>query len=523
MINMPKIDLQPYLDMIWRRKWWMAIPLVLSLLVGGIYLAVTPKTYEASTLILVESQRIPQSYVKTTVSQGVSSRLRTISQQIYSRTNLEKIIEEFNLLSQKKTDDQTFMARVKKKIANLLGRQSAVPSKDEKLISTMGMVESLRKKIKIVLGGSGKQEAFTISAEWQDPELAASVANAIASQFIEENLKVREEMAIGTTKFLERETNKYKTALEVKEKEVEKFKLRNMGMLPEQLQTNLDILKQLSEELNSLEQRREQDRQQALMMQRQAGAMQASQAYDASDLFAAENPADMLDESSGRLDELESQLKALKMRYTDNHPDVIYLQRIIQKLKDEQKNSEADVGEVDAGEELAGVDNFSPDMMLKEQMDQINLNVKNYDKKIAAIKKKIAIYQQRIEKTNQVSLELTMLTRDYETMKDRYQDLLKRKLDAQMAQEMEVRQKGEQFRVLDPAIAPNLPVKPDVGRTLLLALLFGLGAGFGLAYLRESIDPAFYTPEDLENFLQIKVMVSLPFDNSSPTLKVKHG
>ncbi|MBW1645611.1 MAG: hypothetical protein JRJ56_04680 [Deltaproteobacteria bacterium] len=524
MVNVPKIDVQPYLDMLWRRKWWVIICFVLSMSAAGVKLAVTPKIYQASTLILVESQRIPQSYIKTTVSQSVASRLRTISQQVYSRTNLEKIIKEFKLMGdneQKK--DNGFIARIKRKIFRLLKIKPESPQEEDKSPSMLAMVESLRQMIKVQLGAKGKggQESFTISFEWHDPQVAADVANAIASQFIEENLKVREEMAIGTTKFLVRETEKYRKALERKEKEVEEFKRQNMGMLPEQLASNLSILQQLNEELNSLEQRREQDKQQALMLRNQLHSLQQPATPNTDMLLNDDTGEDggtveSMVEPDDNIAQLEEKLAALKMRYTDKHPDVVYLSKIIAKLKERQQ---AAAKSAKGTENDLGMEELSPTMMIEEQLKQVRMNIRNYDQQIAQLKKQIAVYRRRVEMTNQVDLALTKLTRDYKTMQKRYQDLLARKLDAQMAEEMEKRQKGEQFRVLDPAVPPDLPIKPNVPKILMLALFLGLGGGFGLAYLREILDPAFYTPEDLEAYLRTRVLVNLPLDNASKKSK----
>jgi uncharacterized protein involved in exopolysaccharide biosynthesis len=72
-------------------------PLVFFIMLGLWFYVVLPRTYESTTLILVQSQEIPQSYVASTVSQGVEERVRTLSQEVLSRSNLESIIKEMNL------------------------------------------------------------------------------------------------------------------------------------------------------------------------------------------------------------------------------------------------------------------------------------------------------------------------------------------------------------------------------------------------------------------------------------------
>jgi uncharacterized protein involved in exopolysaccharide biosynthesis len=231
-----------------RRKWWIIVPVLLSILAGAVYIKITPKSYKANTLILVQAQKIPTSYVRPTVTESLRSRLHTITQRVYSRTNLEKIIEQFDLY------------------ANNKGKNP-----------TAEMVENLRRKINVNLQGRGAGRAFQISFVWHDPKTVAGVTNAIASQFIEQNLKVREDMAMGTTTFLENETEKMRHEIETREKNLEIFKSEHMGMLPDQLQSNLNILSQLKQELNNLEVRMQTERKQSVMLQKQMQLVQAAQ------------------------------------------------------------------------------------------------------------------------------------------------------------------------------------------------------------------------------------------------------
>jgi uncharacterized protein involved in exopolysaccharide biosynthesis len=149
---------------------------------------------------------------------------------------------------------------------------------------------------------------------------------------------------------------------------------------------------------------------------------------------------------------------------------------------------------------------------IKFQLDETNRNIKSCQKRIREIKKEIQAYNNRIERIPEVELELTKLTRDYSTIRNRYQSLLQKKIDAQLAEQLERRQKGEQFKVLDSAIIPDKPFKPDIKKVMLMALMAGLGIGCGLAYLREIMDGSFYSSEDLEAFLETKVLVSIPFE-----------
>ena len=480
------INIEYYMNLAVRRKWWIIVPVLLSILAGAVYIKITPKSYKANTLILVEGQKVPTSYVRSTVTESLQSRLHTITQQVYSRTNLEKIIEQFNL-----------------------------DADNRKEKPTAELVKNLRQKININLRGSGRTQAFEISFIWHNPKTVAEVTNAIASQFIEQNLKVREDMAMGTTAFLENEAEKMRIELEDHEKRLELFNKQHMGMLPSELGSNLNILGQLKEELNHLETRIQAENAQAVMLQRQAQMIQMEQMQ----------PSDFIeivpDEAGGMQSEditdLESQVRQLRLRYTEKHPDVVALRRRIsliqQNLTDDTTGNEASPSE-SVEDFLAQFDNplaFQQDQ-IKFQLEGINKNIESYQKKISNVKKEIQSYNNRIKRIPEVELDLTKLTRNYSTMQSRYQSLLQKKINARMSEELERRQKGEQFKVLDSAIIPEKPVKPDVKRVMLIALLAGLGIGCGLAYLREIMDGSFYSTEDLEAFLGAKVLVSIPFE-----------
>ena len=225
---MDTFDITKYIEMALRRKYWIIIPFLVSVLGGLGYFLKAPKVYEAQTLILVQPQEVPRDYVRSIVSTSVENRLRTITQQVTSRTNLEKIIQRYNLLK-----GRTVSLRID------------------------NMVSSLRRRISIdVSGGNRRQETstFTIAFRGKDPNSVMKVTNALASNFIAENLRIREAQAQGTSIFLADELESARRRLLENEKELKDYKERYMGGLPEQLQTNLSILTGLQgqvEQINS--------------------------------------------------------------------------------------------------------------------------------------------------------------------------------------------------------------------------------------------------------------------------------
>ena len=102
------------------------------------------------------------------------------------------------------------------------------------------------------------------------------------------------------------------------------------------------------------------------------------------------------------------------------------------------------------------------------------------------------------------------MSRDYETTRELYGTLMKRYEEAQLAESMEQRQKGEQFRVLEPAVASPKPAAPQRLRLLGMALAVSLGLALGLVFLAEQLDTSFHTLDELRAFTPAPVLASIP-------------
>ena len=505
MVQIPKFDFQPYLEIAKRRWIWIVIPFILCILGGFSYTALTPKMYRAKTVILVEEQSVPKSYVNSPVTENLRKQIRTINQQVNSRTNLEKIIKEFNLFSRKKKAKQDKpINRLKDWLKDFLGMDSSKAG-DNNSLSMYSLVQDVKKKINVRLK-SGNQ-AFEISFEWRDPEVAAKVANALASKYIEQHLQYRQEVTMGTTSFLDAEAERLRKRLEKKEEQLEEFKKKHMGMLPSQLDTNNNILSQLRQELNNLEERLSQEKQKAMVLREQLNNLDTDRSY----FNASSGEEGELSEKELELQKLSDKLADLKSKYTENHPDVVQIQKRINSLKQEigKQNQEQ---EGDAKGKKAR--RSTKKTKLEKELRRAEANISKYEDKIDKLKSEIQKYRHRVEQTSSVSMELKNLERNYKTVRKRYNEILNKKLNAQMAGELENKQKGEKFRVIDSAVPPSIPYKPDVQKLLMLSLIMGLGLGGGAAYLRETLDPAFYTPEEVEEYLDTEVIVSLPMDKN---------
>jgi polysaccharide chain length determinant protein (PEP-CTERM system associated) len=477
---MEPFEIEKYKEIALRRRWWIIIPFLLSILIGiGVSIKL-PKVYRASTLILVQPQKVPANYVREIISVDIGDRLRTITQQVTSRTNLEKIINAFNLYNEP-------------------GRHMFMEDK----------TQSLRRRIEVDVSGGGRRgaNAFEIFFTGKYPKQIAEVANALASYFITENLKLREDQAIGTSEFLTDELENIRRRLVEKEEELKRYRMRYMGGLPEQLDTNLRILTRIQQQIVANQENLRETENRKLLIQQQI-----SEAAEIRRARIAQAEGEIAQFTS--LDQLKTQLASLEARYTQRHPDVVSLKKKIADLESKEKTEPKEVQgmPVDRGVTQAEIN-------LANQLREIELEIANLKTEAAQLHSQMKRYQIHVENTPKREQELMSLNRDYRNIQEAYNSLLSRKLEAEIAVNLERKQKGEQFRILDPANVPIRPFKPDIRRILLMTVGLGFALGCGLAYLRETMDTSFRRPEDVEEVLQIPIIASLPFTLNAKELR----
>ena len=222
-----------------RRKWLIVLP---ALLVGSASAAVVyrlPNLYRSETLILVVPQRVPESYVRSTITARIEDRLQSISQQILSRTRLEQVITDFNLYAEERADK----------------------------VLMEDIIERMRTKdigINIIKGDS-----FRVSYITGDPRTAMRVTERLGSLFIDESLRDREVLAEGTTEFISTQLDEAQRKLVENENKVLEYQRVHDGELPSQTPANLQGLHNAEMALQALGENLNRDRERRITLERQ--------------------------------------------------------------------------------------------------------------------------------------------------------------------------------------------------------------------------------------------------------------
>ncbi len=483
MINSQKtFNLYEYIDIFRKRIWFFLIPLGLILSGTALYCLLAPKVYRSRTVILVAPQRISEDFIKTSVTSNVEDRILAIAQEILSRTRLESIIAEFKLYPNQ-------------------GKSGTVES----------VVDLMRKDIdfEIPKREAKERNSFAVSYKGSKPMLVAQVTEKMASLFIEENKKMREQQAKGTTEFLEAELKSQKEKMEKSEQAITDFKRRHINELPENRDANLRVLEQL--QLNSQKIgeaiRATEDRKLTIENQLASLAFPGTGGGARSDSGREPTASSPLSANSPlmvQLNRLKMNLEEMRGKYTETHPDIIITKR---KIEDLEKR----IAILDHQTKDPASDQFNAfQAERKKQLVTVNNEISRLKREEERARAMIATIQARIENTPTRELALSSVSREFNNLNETYQTLLKKSAEAKQAENLERGQKSEQFRILDPPEVPTKPYSPNIPKTLLLGLFLGLGSGLGVTIIREQMDRSFRDAEDLEVTLGLRVLANIP-------------
>src|SRR6202171_965924 len=478
-----------------RKYWW--ILLVSTLLLGALGFVATlvlPKKYTSSTSVLVEQPVVPADYVKPVVTMDLNQRLASMKAQLLSSSRLQPVIDKFNLFPDTR-------AKVPMEV----------------------LVNNLQKSVEVELlqpmsGAVDRQPpGFRVAVTFDNPQVAQQICQEITSMFMEQNAKRRMEQATHTTDFLSEQLDQAKVKMDEQDARLAQFKRQYLGSLPEKEQANLQLLTGLNTQLEAATQalnRAAQDQafNETMLNQQEANwkLMQSGQ----------QNP----DTQEQQLATLQDQLTALLTRYMPEYPDVIKVKAQIEALK--KRMSEEPV--VSAAVNPSRTKTHEPPQLqqLRAKIKQDEVSIADLTRRQTQIQDQIRVIQGRGQSSPMVEEQFKEVTRNSQAATDIYNELLKKRANSAMAADLEHQQQSETFRVLDPPSHPSSPSFPKVPIFVGGGVGVGLVLALGIMFVLAMLDKAMYTERDVESYLKLPVLVSVPSLSVAAAIKTKvsgHG
>jgi polysaccharide chain length determinant protein (PEP-CTERM system associated) len=495
------LGLSAVLEVVRRRRVLAILPCLFVLAAVASMAVFLPSLWTAKATVLVNRQEMPEALVRSTVNTDPEARLLTLTYETLDTPRLTKIIQDNNLYP---------------------ALRRSKPAAE--------VVERMRKDIKIDIpeererrGRESRSLVFTVGYTATDPAVAARVTNTLASLFSEENRRLREQSAVGATEFFETQLKELRTRLAGQEQRITAYKEQHLGELPEQREVNVRALERLQQQLQLAHEnnRRASERRQMITQSLNdldlATAMAGSGNTGLSANFAPGETA------AARLSILRNELAAMQTTYSDKYPDVIQMKEQIRLLERRVSEEEKKVAAAAASPKTAG--GAAPSrqtrdlrlavqnpyvLSLMQQLDQAAVEAKASSDEIGNVNRQLAVYQRRLEMTPKREQELALITRDYESTRELFRSLLAKRGEADVAADLEQRQKGETFRVIEPATLPERPTGPNRIRLLLVGVALALGAAGVAVILAEQVDTSYRRAEEVRTTAGVPVLSTIP-------------
>lgn len=461
-----------FISIIDRRKWALILPFITIAAISALSAYLLPSVYKSNAVILIEQREIPAEYVTSSMTIFAEQRMQSIKQRVLTLNQLKELIKELDLY--------------KKELEKNTLDEMATEMRDKIVLEPINVEVADRK--------SGRTAtvtiAFSLSFQGKNPKKTQKVVDKITTLFLEEDINVRTSRALDTHEFLQDEKNQIKQQLSEMDQKIAQFKENNANCLPESFNINMQALINLEryvrdakENLRTLLEKKEQlteelnnasiDHESILLLRRQS------------------------------LEAKKMELINLKTKFSDFYPDVKKLEKELEELKTVM---EEEKGQAQAHEELknpvyvslsARLAGLKSDIgSVKHQIDDLNAEADTYRKRLAAI-------PGVEEKYNALLMERNNLNA-------KYNELQAKMMEAKIAQKLELAEKGERFILIESALLPEKPFKPNRIAIGLIGVVLGLGAGTGLAALLEFSDASCRSAESLSKASGFPVLTVVP-------------
>ena len=457
-----------FLKAIGKYRWYaVAISWVVAV-VGWAVVYRLPDDYQASARVYVDTQSILRPLLSGMTSvPNVEQQVQFMRRTLISRPNVEKVMRSVDLDIKTKTVQE-----------------------HEKL------VDELTAQIKVT--GTERDDIYTISYNNPDPKLGKQIVQALLTLFVEGSFGGKKLESDKAVQFIEDQIKSYEEKLAAGENALKDFKIQNMGLLPRQGTDYSSTLADMTDKLNAARLELAEAEQARNAIKRQMGGEEPAPLTQ-----AQQQPEEGINpELDGRIQATEKNLDALRLQYTEEHPDIISNKRLLAQLQQRKKEeAKKRVRSADPGI------NYSP------MMQQMNVALSVEEARVASLKARVDEYSARLGRLRgqstaapEVEAQLAQLNRDYQINKENYSKLVERREAARLSGDLTSATDMLSFRVIDPPTASTEPIGPN--RPRLMSIVFGaaLLLGLGVALLMSQIRPTFVSQAALRSATGIPIL-----------------
>jgi polysaccharide chain length determinant protein (PEP-CTERM system associated) len=473
----------------WRYRWLLVIVAWAVAIPGWFIVYNMPDVYEASAKVSVDTNSLLPGLTKgLTASENLVDEVDLVSKALLTRPNLADVARETDLDLRAQTPQQM-----------------------------EGLITSLQRRVSI---RGGRDKIFTIAFEDPNRDKATAVVAALLNTFMESSLGAQGDDAEMSERAIKLEIDDHEKRLIQAESDLAEFKKRNLGYMPDdsgdyysRLQAGLAKVEDARKRLRLLSERREE------ITRQLAGEDPLLSATTSTSDFAYSGCS-----KSANLLQLQSQLSALQVDFTDKHPRIVMLRETIAALEEDCATELAALGGSRPlrNAETQGYDANPVYQNLRMQLSQINVERAALQQEYQSYQDDVARLRVDVDKIADVEAKLKMLNRDYGVVAGRHQDLLGRWETLQSKKRLDPVTDSVQFNILEPPFAMATPVAPNRPLLLAIVLLVALGAGGAVAFGLNQLKPVFFNRRTLAQVAGLPVLGSVSMIMSPDEITARH-
>jgi polysaccharide chain length determinant protein (PEP-CTERM system associated) len=467
-----ELTVSDYLSIMRRRAPYMIAIFCVVLPIAIVVAYIIPPAYRATGTIMVETPQVLDGAESRTPKNDLDERINVIKQRVMTRESLLQIINKYNLFKES------------------TGTRN-----------TTELIDKMRTRIVVestITSQPGRAaNAFAVSFEDQRPEIALQVANDLVALFLDWNIKLRNESAMETTAFLSEESNKLKAEVDRLEEKISAYKRQNSDNLPEQLNLRESMMARAENDLYSVERDIRSGNEELRSLE--------------AELAAAKHG--MSDDPTQTLSALKAQYTKLSAIYTESHPDLRALKRKIDALEQGDSTPEPK-------NNLANVTSLAV-FKIQAKVDAVNARLASLEQQKKMLKDKIGQNEHAMELTPKVAQGLDILIRDRDSAQRKFDELRNKKMNAQIAQNLESENKSERFILLEPPILPEKPYKPNRIQIFIIGFFLAIASSVGVVVLLETLDKRIRGMEALTHVLGHRPLAVIPFLHTEEEIERK--
>ena len=450
---------------------------------GWTFVAQIPNQYEASARIHVDTESMLKPLMKGLAAENnIYGQIRMMRETLISRPNMEKVIRMTDLDLTAETDEDI-----------------------------EGLINALSRDIRIDMQA---QNLFKVAYGNTDPQVAKKVVQSLLNLFVESNLGANRKDLAGARRFIDEQVREYEEQLELAERRLSTFKQKNMTFMSgtggyfDRLQTARRDKEAVEATLGERALHRDE-------LKRQLNDLPpyiATTSNSGPSIGGASRPSEL----ASRISVMERRLDELYAAgYKELHPDVKSLEARLKSLRDRYNEEQSlfsqrlEDGDI---EELKGAGGVSPNPIY----DQVKVRLIDAEAEIASLKARLALKDNAVKELEalakripEVEAELARLNRDYDVIKNNYNQFLQRRESARIAQDLEIKSDKVQFRIIDPPETPSAPSSPNRLLFVTAVLFMGVGAGAAFAFLLSQLRSTYSTVKKLRDNFSLPVLGSI--------------